>query len=231
MTVGLWDEWTIPEPLAPGEWPISMHHLARDLLGRPVPWVAAWSSEVWGVARAAMDLPPFVAIRDEYGDPAPVALYCRGRHGRGHPVVDVLNEERQRWTSFMRCCPMCGVDLDGDLGGGFFAASALDEGHRFTTIDEDGTPVTLFPAQCRPCATWAAVNGPDRGEQGLVYVEQNSWGEVRVDPSVEPPPLGKPAPEDLDRLGAVARRQDPVGLLRYFEVRVERVQHLGLYDT
>lgn len=145
-----------------------MDRLPRDRRRLPVPHVAAWSSEVWGVARAEHHLPGW-----------PLALFCRGRQGRGRPMFDVVNEERQRRAVLLGRCQVCDGHLPlthGPTVGytrpyGWLPRATVER--ESVGRLEDGTPVTHEPLCCQPCAAWVAVHCCDlrrHSDHGLVEV-------------------------------------------------------------
>lgn len=119
--------------------------------GMPVPWVAAWSSEGLTVVR----YDPHVGG---------VAIFNRGRQGRGRPVFGVMAPERQRAAILTGRCQLCGRYLDDltdqpddstDETGWLPNHPGLCE-----TVDQNGTQYLLEPPCHRGCAEWAAVGCP-----------------------------------------------------------------------
>lgn len=179
--------------------PEHLKRLPTDRRGLPVPWIAAWSSEHWAVAR----FDPLVSRQ---------ALFTAGRHGRGTPCFDVMNEPRQREAVMRGWCQVCRARLARDrrtgIITGYLPASTLAEGVAHT---DDGTPVTAEPLLCGLCATYVVDHCcvlAKRGDPGILAV--SAWRRLLqfVDPSAAPPTHERrfDRSPDLTRLGVFARR-------------------------
>lgn len=119
--------------------------------GMAVPWVAAWSSEGLSVVR----YDPHVGG---------VAIFNRGRQGRGRPVFGVMSPERQREAILKGRCQLCGRYLD-DLAHqpvtNNEATGWLPNHPRLIeSTDQHGTQYLLEPPCHRGCAEWAAIGCP-----------------------------------------------------------------------
>lgn len=174
-----------------------------------MPHIAAWSSEHWAAAR----FDPFV-----HG----VALFTAGRHGRGSPCFDVMNEPRQRRAVMAGRCQVCDDPLPrhrrtGRVQG-WLPASVLtveEVGHL-----DDGTPVTAEPLCCESCAVFVIEHCcvlARRSERDLVRVLD--WQPIAqyVDPSAAPPTHARrfDKESDCERLGRIARRHGGlIGLVK-----------------
>jgi len=192
--------------------PSTMAHLPRDRRGLPVPHVAGWTSETWGVARAEL------LIRDR-----PMALFTRGRQGRGRPQFDVVNEARQRRAVLLGRCQVCDDELPRGHGPtlghsrpiGWLPAASIGD------ATFDGHPVTHEPLCCLPCAAWADVHCCvlARGTDHRV-VRVDHWQPLAqmIDPSADKPRKHPGDTADLERLGRIARAQNPAGLVGFVKV-------------
>lgn len=125
--------------------------------GMPVPWVAAWSSE----GRTVVRYDPHAGG---------VAIFNRGRLGRGRPVFGVMSPERQRAAILTGRCQLCGRHLDDlDQQPEEYTAETgwLPNHPKLTeTTDQAGTQYFLEPPCHRACAEWAAIGCP--GIRGTV---------------------------------------------------------------
>jgi hypothetical protein len=196
--------------------PESMARLPRDRRGLPVPHVAGWSSETWGVARAEHLIPG-----------RPMALFTRGRQGRGRPQFDVVNEGRQRRAVLLGRCQVCDGLLPRGHGptlghskpiGWLPMASIEHEGRSYTA---DGTPVTAEPLCCLTCAAWVALHCCAlRRHDDPRVARVDHWDAIAqlVDPSADQPRKHHAPTEDLERLGRIARAQKPAGLVGYVKL-------------
>lgn len=187
--------------------------------GRPVPHVAAWSSERWGAVRHD----PTVGR---------VAMFSTGRQGRGRPVFGAMNEPRQRAVVLGHRCGVCNSPLEDGAWLPHF--DALADGN--VTLDLDGTPheypFVTEPPCCHDCARWAADGGCPgiAGEsRGLVDVRAAFPIVQLVDPSRAPMHFesrfdGEDDPADRHRWGKTARRHGgAVGYVRLALVDTEIV--------
>lgn len=196
---------------------MTLDDLPRDRRGLPVPYVAAWSSEHWAVAR----WDPLIPGRQ-------MALFTAGRMGRGTPCFDVVNEPRQRESVMTGRCQVCRDPLDRDrrtgIPIGFLPQSAIDE----ETIGRlDGDPVTAEPLCCESCARFVVEHCcvlARRPAKGIVRVTR--WDRILqyVDPSAAPPTHERRFDKspDLTRLGEVARRHG--GLVGMVKVCIREME-------
>lgn len=198
--------------------PWSMQRLPRDRRGLPVPHVAGWTSETWGVARA-----------EHLIKGRPVALFTRGRQGRGRPQFDVVNEARQRRAVLLGRCQVCDTELPRGHGPthghnrpiGWLPTASIG------AATFDGQPVTHEPLCCLPCARWAAQHCCvlARGTDDTV-TRVDDWRPLiqLIDPSADKPRKHPGETDDLERLGRIARAQQPQGLVGFVKVILDRHQ-------
>lgn len=192
--------------------PAHLSHLPADRRGLPVPFIAAWSSEHWDVAR-------FDPIVNKW------ALFTAGRYGRGKPCFDVMNEPRQREVVMRGLCQVCNVRLERDpltsRPVGVLPASVLNEGSQH---DAEGRVVTAEPLLCRACGEYVVEHCcvlNKRGDPGLLIVMR--WQPMLqiIDPSAAPPTHAYRFDKegDLPRLGRIARHHG--GLAGLVKVRID----------
>jgi hypothetical protein len=196
---------------------VSLDALPRDRRGLPVPYVAAWSSEHWAVARWDPHLPG-----------RRIALFTAGRLGRGTPCFDVMNEPRQREVVMTGRCQVCTDPIPRDrrtgIPIGFLPSSAIDE----ETIGRlDGDPVLAEPLCCESCAVYVTENCcvlAKRPAKGIVRVTQ--WDPVLqfIDPSAAPATHARRFDKnpDMTRLGIIARRHG--GLVGMVKVCIREME-------
>lgn len=196
-------------------WPLppSMDRLPRDR-GRPVPHVAAWSSEGQIVLRHDPLIPGGGAV----------AVFTRGRRGRGRPVFGAMAPDRQRRAVLLGRCQVC----DGDYAG--VGWLPLYDGVSTTeqiphSPHAAPTPTVLYaePLACQWCALWAATGCPGvrAGTTGPPQILRAT--DVRpvlqlTDPGAEPLAHHErfdkvDSPEDRARISreAMRRRTDRAG--------------------
>lgn len=123
-------------------------HLAHRPIwhGLVIPWVAAWSSE--GIITVANDP---IAGR--------VAVFTKGRQGRGRPVFGVMNPPRQRAAVLTGLCQICGRSLE-DTGW------LPNHPKLVESFDDKGGQWLLEPPCCQPCALYSTAACP--GIRGTV---------------------------------------------------------------
>jgi hypothetical protein len=108
--------------------------------GMPVPDVTAWSSE--GLVTVRHDP---IAGR--------VAVFSKGRQGRGRALFGIMHPERQRRAVLAGLCQICGWSLDiDDPGTGWLPnhPALMDR------TDDQGGQWTMEPPCHRSCAEWSA---------------------------------------------------------------------------
>lgn len=176
----------------------------RDRHGRPVPWVAAWSSETWAIGHD-----PLVGR---------LAILTRGRPGHGQPILGVLNEPRQRRAVLQHLCQVCGQPLGDDAWIPDVVATATTD---------DGRKVTTEPPSCLPCALWAVAACPGlRHTTSLLLIRRGTAILQLVDPSRAPAAkAGRFGGDDeahRRRLGVIARRHG--GAVGYVKIALDAVE-------
>lgn len=196
--------------------PVTLEHAPRDRRGLPVPHVASWSSEHWHAAR----FDPFVEH---------VALFTAGRQGRGRPVFDVVNEPRQRRAVLGHRCQVCDVLLPRNPSVGWLPLSALEHG---TALLKNGAPVTSKPLCCKECARFTADHCcvlSRSAERRVLLVK--SWTPILqyIDPSTGPALHADrfdagDDPEARARLGRIASRQNPRGIVGIVKIALNAVE-------
>lgn len=130
--------------------PPSMDDLPR-YRGRPVPHVAAWSSEGQIVLRHDPIIPGGGAV----------AVFSRGRQGRGRPVFGAMAPDRQRRAVLLARCQVCDGDLDGVGWLPLFDdVSSIVQVPRTPHAKPTPTVVYTEPLACQWCALWAATGCP-----------------------------------------------------------------------
>lgn len=174
--------------------PDHLAHLPRTNAGIPVPHVASWSSERWGIAR--MD--PVVGKR--------WALYSEGRQGRGRPLLASINEERQRRSVMLSRCQVCDREMDRtELWVTTMALHQVEISGRIFTC-------SYAPPTCQPCLDFSASACPAfRHDYGVARFDRCQLVLQFLDPSVEPMRGierfdGGDNPDTRAKLGRIARR-------------------------
>lgn len=156
-----------------------------------------------------------------------MALFCHGRQGRGRPQFDVVNEERQRRAVMLGRCQVCDQTLPMTHGPtfgytapfGWLPASSIE--HETRGYIAGGIPVTHEPLCCRPCAVWVAAHCcalRRHDDPRVIRVDKFDRIVQMIDPSADQPRKHSVPSEDLERLGRIARRQNPVGLVGFVKV-------------
>lgn len=122
-----------------GRGPIPMHlrHLPTTSGGLPVPYVASWSSERWGIARRD----PLVGNR--------WALFSEGAQGVGRPLLASINEERQRRSVIQSRCQVCDRDRPRD------ELWVTNMTQHTLILDGKLFSATHAPPTCGPCLEWS----------------------------------------------------------------------------
>lgn len=148
-------------------------------------------------------------------------------------MFDVVNEERQRRAVMLGRCQVCddrlplyhgpSVGYTKPIGWLPKATLAHESGGHL----EDGTPVTVEPLCCEPCATWVSEHCcflARSGTPGVVRVDR--WSRILqyVDPSAAPPnkQRGTLDSDEMAKLGRVARRQNPPGLVGFVKIALRK---------
>lgn len=197
------------------QWPTppSMDGLPRHR-ARPVPHVAAWSSEGQIVLRHDPLIPNGGAV----------AVFSRGRQGRGRPVFGAMAPDRQRHAVLLGRCQVCDSDLDGVGWLPLFDdVSTIVQIPRTPYATPTPTVVYTEPLACEWCALWAATGCPGvrastTGPPRLLRATDVEPIIQLVDPGAEP--LGHwerfdrvDGPEDRARISrqAMRRRTDRAG--------------------
>jgi hypothetical protein len=176
---------TIPDHLA---------HLPLTNAGVPVPHVASWSSERWGIAR--MD--PLVGKR--------WALYSEGRQRSGTPLLASINEERQRRSVMLSHCSTCDQQMErSELRVTTMALHQVEMHGRVFAC-------SYAPPTCEPCLDFSASVCPAfRSDFHVVRFDHCEPVLQFVDPSAAPMRGierfdGGDNPETRQKLGRIARR-------------------------
>lgn len=108
--------------------PYYEHHLAD---GRPIPYVADWSSEVHETLRPE----PLAENR--------LAIFSTGTRGQGRPLLGVMNPARQREVMVLSKCQVCRRRLTKLWMVELIEASTVIRGRTLSVLRE--------PASCATC--------------------------------------------------------------------------------
>ena len=168
--------------------------------GLPVPYVAAWSSEVWDG----------YVLDPTWGLPA---LSTAGAAGRGVPVWGAINEPRQRRSVGQHRCQVC------DRPGSPAELVVIFSGGLQTMAS--GTQlweVTAEPPVCPDCASWSRAHCPGLVGAEAVEVPLQDTRPIAslIDPTAAPMDKAErfvPVPRAARRRLARAMEAHPGGLV------------------